>query len=165
MTTTSKKGLTRKQKRLVMIAGLGVVLSFAAFLIFTALRDKIVFFYTPTEIMEKNVGAGQPFRLGGLVQEGSWQKDGKTNNFVVSDGENEIKATFVGILPDLFREGQGVIAEGHITQAGIFDASEVLAKHDENYIPAELADELKARGEWRPDAEGTYDASDTTKAL
>lgn len=155
MASTMKNGWSRKQKRLAVIAGLGVILAFAAALIFSALRDQIVFFYTPSEILEKNVEAGQSLRLGGLVKEGTWQKNGETNDFVVTDGENEIAARYVGILPDLFREGQGVIAEGELTAAGTFTASTVLAKHDEKYIPAELADELKARGEWRPEGQAT----------
>ena len=152
MTRKAKRSWSRKQKRLGVIAGLGVVLSIASALIFTALRDQIVFFYTPSEILEKNVAAGQSVRLGGLVKEGSWEKNGETNAFVVTDGQNDLSAVYVGILPDLFREGQGVIAEGILTQNGTFDANNVLAKHDENYIPAELADELKQRGEWRPEA-------------
>lgn len=145
--------MTRKQKRLSVIAGLAVVLALASTLIFTALRDQIVFFYSPSEIVEKNVAIGQAIRIGGLVQEASWVKDGETNTFVISDGETEASITFVGILPDLFREGQGVIAEGSMVAAGRFEASEVLAKHDENYIPKEIEQTLRDRGEWRPTTE------------
>lgn len=155
---TSKRGWTRKQKRLGIIAALGVVLGLAALLIFTALRDQIVFFYTPSEILEKNVPVGQALRLGGLVEDGTWQKDGENHSFIVTDGESNLPATYVGILPDLFREGQGVIAEGSLNAEGVFVANNVLAKHDENYIPAELADELKARGEWRPEGDDGYSA-------
>lgn len=144
--------LTRKQKRLGIIAGLGVVLIAAAFLILTALRDQIVFFYSPSELQEKSVAIGQPIRVGGLVTDGSWEKNGEQNQFVITDGEIETTITYVGILPDLFREGQGVIAEGSLVSIGHFEATTVLAKHDENYIPKEIADTLKDRGEWRPDA-------------
>lgn len=150
----NRKGMSRKQKRLLIIAGLGVVLAIAAMLIFTALRDQIVFFYDPTELAEKQIPAGQPVRIGGLVKEGSWQREGDQNSFVVTDGLTEASVSYVGILPDLFREGQGVIAEGALTGPGQFEAQTVLAKHDENYIPKEIADSLKERGEWRPDSGG-----------
>lgn len=153
MTTSIKrKGMTRKQKRLAIIAGLGIVLAIAAAIISTALRDQIVFFYDPTELAEKQVPIGQPVRIGGLVKEGSWVREGNQNDFIVSDGLTEATVTYVGILPDLFREGQGVIAEGALSAPGIFAAQTVLAKHDENYIPKEVAESLKARGEWHPEA-------------
>jgi cytochrome c-type biogenesis protein CcmE len=141
--------MTRKQKRLAVIAGLGVVLALATGLILIALRDQIVFFYSPSEIQERSVAAGTPIRLGGLVKEGSWVRSGETNDFVVTDGETEIAVTFVGILPDLFKDGQGVVAEGALTPAGSFAATNVLAKHDENYMPKEVVESLKARGEWQ----------------
>lgn len=141
--------MTRKQKRLATIAGLGVVLAIAATLILVALRDQIVFFYSPTEVMTRAVAAGTPIRLGGLVKDGTWVKSGDTNDFVVTDGQNEIAAQYVGILPDLFREGQGVVAEGSLTPQGTFAASTVLAKHDENYMPKEVVEALKASGEWQ----------------
>ena len=143
--------LTRKQKRLAVIGGLGVVLVAAAGLVLYALSDQIMFFYTPGELDAKHVAVGQPIRVGGLVKDGSWIKDGETNTFVITDGTDDEKITFVGILPDLFREGQGVIAEGALAEDGSFVASTVLAKHDEKYIPKELADAIKAKGEWRPD--------------
>ncbi len=143
--------MTRKQKRLAVIGGLGVVLVIAAGLIFTALRDQIVFFYSPSELREKEVAIGQPVRIGGLVEEGSWVKTGQDNKFMVSDGETATLVTYTGILPDLFREGQGVIAEGSLVDTTTFAATTVLAKHDENYIPKEIADTLRDRGEWRPE--------------
>lgn len=146
----AKKSMTRKQKKLTTIAVLGVALGLAAFLVFTALRDQIVFFYSPSELHEKAVQPGQSIRIGGLVEDGSWKKEGEINIFVVTDGEQSATVTYVGILPDLFREGQGVIAEGALTQDGGFAATTVLAKHDEKYIPKEIADTLKDRGEWRP---------------
>ena len=141
--------MTRKQKRLAVITGLGAVLALAATLIFMALRDQIVFFYSPSEVKERSVAAGMPIRLGGLVKEGSWVRAGETNDFVVTDGETEMAVRFVGILPDLFRDGQGVVAEGEIGTDGVFAATNVLAKHDENYMPKEVVEALKERGEWQ----------------
>ena len=141
--------MTRKQKRLAVIGVLGGVLVLATTLILFALRDQIVFFYSPTEVKTRAVAAGTPIRLGGLVKDGTWVKTGDTNDVVVTDGETEISATYVGILPDLFREGQGVVAEGSLTPQGTFTASTVLAKHDENYMPKEVVEALKASGEWQ----------------
>lgn len=151
--------MTRKQKRLAVIGGLGLVLALAAALVLTALRDTIVFFYSPSEIAEQGVEPGMAIRLGGLVADGSWQRQGETNVFVVTDGETEMSAQFVGILPDLFREGQGVVAEGSVQTDGSFLATNVLAMHDENYMPREVADTLRTEGRWRGDDEaGAYEA-------
>jgi cytochrome c-type biogenesis protein CcmE len=148
--------LTRKQKRLAIIGGLGAVLAVAAGLIFFALRDQIVFFYSPTEIQEKHIAAGTPVRLGGLVKENSCSRVGETTDFVVTDGAAEMKVAFVGLLPDLFRSNQGVVVEGALAEDGSFKATNVLAKHDENYMPKEVVDSLKASGEWqRQEAAGT----------
>jgi len=141
--------VTRKQKRLAIIGGLGAVLVVAAGLIFVALRDQIVFFYSPSEVQERQIAAGTSIRLGGLVKEGTWTRAGQTSDFVVTDGQTEMPVHFVGLLPDLFREGQGVVVEGSISPTGTFAATNVLAKHDENYMPKELVDELKKRGEWQ----------------
>lgn len=141
--------MTRKQKRLTVIAGLGAVLAVALTLILFALRDQIVFFYTPSDIHEKAVAAGTPVRLGGLVKTGSWTKNGDQNDFVVTDGTTQMAAHYTGILPDLFREGQGVVIEGALAGDGSFAASNVLAKHDEKYMPKALVEELKAKGEWQ----------------
>ncbi|HTJ58212.1 MAG TPA: cytochrome c maturation protein CcmE [Devosiaceae bacterium] len=141
----------RKQKRLLIIAGLGVVLAVALALILMALSNQIVFFYTPAEALAKHVPPGQAMRLGGLVKDGSWKKSGDDNSFVLSDGKGEMTVNFIGILPDLFREGQGIVAEGSMAQDGTFKATNVLAKHDENYIPKEIVDEMKKRGDWKPD--------------
>ncbi|MEQ1768868.1 MAG: cytochrome c maturation protein CcmE [Devosia sp.] len=146
--------MTRKTRRLTTIAGLGVVLAVALGLILLALRDQIVFFYSPSEIHEKAVAVGTPVRLGGLVKEGSWSKTGEINDFTVTDGATEMVAHFTGILPDLFKEGQGVVVEGSLAADGSFAASNVLAKHDENYMPKAVVDELKARGEWQRDGAG-----------
>jgi cytochrome c-type biogenesis protein CcmE len=141
--------MTRKQKRLAVIGGLGAVLVLATTLILLALRDQIVFFYSPTEIQTKAVAAGTPVRLGGLVKAGSWVKAGESNDFVVTDGTTELVTHYNGILPDLFKEGQGVVVEGAMTAAGTFAATNVLAKHDENYMPKEVVEALKATGEWQ----------------
>ena len=141
--------MTRKQTRLSVIVGLGAVLAVALGLILFALRDQIVFFYSPSEMHAKNVAVGTAVRLGGLVKEGSVVKTGQETAFVVTDGQTEMTAHFNGILPDLFKEGQGVVAEGALAADGSFAATNVLAKHDENYMPKEIVDELKARGEWQ----------------
>ncbi len=143
--------MTRKQKRLAIIGGLGAVLVVAATLIFVALRDQIVFFYSPSEIAEKGITAGTPIRLGGLVKDGSWTRAGETSDFVVTDGQTDLPVHYVGLLPDLFREGQGVVIEGSVSGTGTFAATNVLAKHDENYMPKEVVEELKKRGEWQRD--------------
>ena len=145
----ARKPWGRKQKRLLIIAGVGAVLAIALGLILTALSNQIVFFYTPSEAQARHVAVGQAIRLGGLVKNGSWKKDGNNNTFVLSDGKGEMTAHFDGILPDLFREGQGIVAEGSMSADGSFNATNVLAKHDENYIPKEIVDDLKKRGEWR----------------
>ena len=147
-----KKGWSRKQKRLAVIAGLGLVLALATTLVLVALRDQIVFFYAPSDIVARQVVAGQPIRLGGLVKDGSWVRDGQNNTFTVTDNATEIVAHYTGILPDLFKEGQGVVAEGSMGPDGTFMATNVLAKHDENYIPKEVVEALKEQGEWRPEA-------------
>ena len=141
--------MTRKQRRLSVIAGLGAVLALAVGLILFALRDQIVFFYSPTEIHAKQVAAGTPVRLGGLVKAGTWKKTGDQNEFVVTDGTTDMVARYTGILPDLFREGQGVVIEGAVATDGSFAATNVLAKHDEKYMPPALVEELKAKGEWQ----------------
>ncbi len=141
----------RKQRRLLVIAGIGVVLAIALALILTALSNQIVFFYTPSEAVAKHVPAGQAMRVGGLVKIGSWKKNGNGNVFVLSDGKGDMTVSFRGLVPDLFREGQGIVAEGSMAADGTFTATNVLAKHDENYIPKEIVDDLKKRGEWRPD--------------
>ncbi|MHA6298108.1 cytochrome c maturation protein CcmE [Devosia sp. CAU 1758] len=149
-----RKGMTRKQKRLAVIAGLAVVLAIAMALVLTALRDQIVFFYSPSDVVAREVAPGQPIRLGGLVKEGTWVRKGQDNMFTITDGGRDIVAHYTGILPDLFREGQGVVAEGSMGSDGSFEASNVLAKHDENYIPKEVVEALKAQGEWRPETGG-----------
>ena len=149
-TVLRQRGWTRKQKRLALIGGLAVVLALATTLVLVALRDQIVFFYSPSDVVAREVAAGTPIRLGGLVKDGTWLREGQNNTFTVTDNARDIVAHYQGILPDLFREGQGVVAEGSIGPDGSFTATNVLAKHDENYIPKEVVDALKASGEWRP---------------
>jgi cytochrome c-type biogenesis protein CcmE len=142
--------MTRKQRRLVLIAAAGIVLAGAVTLILTALDDSIVFFRTPTEIAERAVPPGTRFRLGGIVKEGSVVKSGSADTrFEVTDTARAVPVAFTGILPDLFREGQGVVAEGVLSADGLFRADTVLAKHDENYMPKEVAASLKEQGVWR----------------
>ena len=147
--------MTKKQKRLSIILGLGLVLALATVLILNALRDQIVFFYSPTELLERPEITGQAVRIGGLVKDGSWIKQGNSNVFEVTDGATEIQVTYQDLLPDLFREGQGVIAEGHLVEDGTFTATNVLAKHDENYVPKEVEAALKEQGHWQS-ADGAY---------
>ena len=118
-------------------------------LILTAFENSIVFFYSPTEIKIKNITPGQKIRIGGLVEEGTLTKEDNTFFFSVTDTVENIEVSFSGILPDLFREGQGVVAEGFLATPKKFKAIEILAKHDENYMPREVADAIKASGEWR----------------
>ena len=142
--------MTRKQNRLSMILAGLALLGIAAGLVLFALKDTIVFFYTPSEIVEKAVKPGQRLRLGGLVEKGSWKKgDGTMNRFIVTDTIKTLPVTYNGQLPDLFREGQGVVAEGQLGADGTFVADTVLAKHDENYMPKDLADKLKEKGVWQ----------------
>ncbi|MFG1283965.1 cytochrome c maturation protein CcmE [Xanthobacter autotrophicus] len=141
--------MTRKGRRLVLIgAGLGV-LALAAGLILSALTDTIVFFRSPTEVAQQLVAPGARLRLGGLVETGSVVKSGTLTTFKVTDGNATVKVAYSGILPDLFREGQGVVAEGALQADGSFKADSVLAKHDEKYMPREVADALKAQGRWQ----------------
>ncbi|HVQ11314.1 MAG TPA: cytochrome c maturation protein CcmE [Methyloceanibacter sp.] len=144
--------MTRKQRRAVLIGTCLAVLGLAVGLVLVALRDSIVFFYTPSEVAEKHLETGQRFRLGGLVEDGSVKRgEGTTVSFVITDKRSTLPVTFTGVLPDLFREGQGVVAEGMLTSDGAFYADSVLAKHDENYMPPEVAKKLKEQGVWRGD--------------
>jgi cytochrome c-type biogenesis protein CcmE len=139
--------MTRKQKRLSMILGGLAVLGLAAGLVLYALSDTITFFHTPSDLTETHVKAGQRIRLGGMVEDGSVKKGpGTITTFVVTDQIKTVTVTYNGILPDLFREGQGVVTEGRLQDDGTFLADTVLAKHDENYMPRELAESLKAKG-------------------
>ena len=140
--------MTAKSKRLFVIAAIASLLGIAAMLVLGALRDNIVFFYTPSEINQSDRQSGRQLRLGGLVKDGSVEIDGMQSVFIVTDGSADVIVRYNNALPSLFREGQGVVAEGQIKN-GIFTAQNVLAKHDENYMPAEVADKLKEQGVWQ----------------
>ena len=145
--------MTRKQQRLVLIGSGLAALGVAVALMLTGFKDSIVFFNSPTDIVQKQLQPGTRLRLGGLVQPGSLSRgDNLTVRFQVTDGNNTIPVAYQGILPDLFREGQGIVAEGRL-DAGVFRADTVLAKHDENYMPKEVADALKKQGHWKDDYE------------
>ena len=141
--------MTPKRKRLWLLLGSLAVLGVAATLVLTALNDNIVFFYSPTQVAEKKPGPERRFRLGGLVEPGSVKKDGPEVRFTVTDLQKTVAVVYRGLLPDLFREGQGVIAEGTLGPDGVFLARDVLAKHDENYMPPEVAKALKESGRWQ----------------
>jgi cytochrome c-type biogenesis protein CcmE len=146
--------MTRRQRRLVLIGGSLGVLAVAVALMLNAFRDSIVFFNSPSDVMEKHVGPGTRMRLGGLVKTGSLVRaDSLRVRFEVTDGTNEIPVTYKGVLPDLFREGQGVVAEGELDRSGMFDADTILAKHDATYMPKEVVDALKKSGHWKDDYE------------
>ncbi len=127
------------------------MLGLAAALVLTSFQDSLVFFRSPSDLVEKPIPAGRNFRLGGLVEEGSIDSQGVTHRFRVTDLNDVVQVTFDGLLPDLFREGQGVVAEGSLTEEGLFVATNVLAKHDENYMPPEVAEALKKSGQWKPE--------------
>jgi cytochrome c-type biogenesis protein CcmE len=142
--------VTRRQRRLMLIGAGGAVLTVAVALVLVALKDSIVFFNSPTDVVEKHVAPGTRIRLGGLVKPGSIARGANLAvRFAVTDGNKEIAVAYSGVLPDLFREGQGIVAEGAIDGAGVFEADTVLAKHDENYMPREVADALKKQGHWK----------------
>ncbi|MEL7543771.1 MAG: cytochrome c maturation protein CcmE [Pseudomonadota bacterium] len=148
--------MTRKQKRAAMIAGCVAVLGVAVGLVLVALQDSIVFFHSPSEVVEKSIQPGTRFRLGGLVEKGSIKRgDGLEVAFTITDGAATRRVRFNKILPDLFREEQGVVAEGRLNAAGDFEADTVLAKHDENYMPPEVAAALKKQGVWQGETGAT----------
>lgn len=139
----------RKRKRLIFIGGAMGVLALAIGLVLVAFNQDIRYFRTPDDITEQDLASGARFRLGGLVGENTVERGtGSQVRFAVTDTLKQITVTYDGILPDLFREGQGVVVEGKFTPEGSFVADNVLAKHDENYMPKEVADSLKAKGVW-----------------
>ncbi len=143
--------MTRKRRRLYILLACGIGLGSATALTLTAFSDSLVFFVSPSDIAAKG-GNGRTVRLGGLVEQGSYQRGAGGATFKVTDGNNAITVRYAGILPDLFREGQGVVTLGVLQPDGSFRASEVLAKHDETYMPQEVADALKKSGHWNPNA-------------
>jgi cytochrome c-type biogenesis protein CcmE len=145
--------MTRKQRRLILIGSSLGVLAIAVALVLSSLRESIVFFNSPTDIAESKTTPGKRVRLGGLVKTGSVERgDNLQIHFKVTDGNKDIPVDYRGIVPDLFREGQGVIAEGHVEPGGTFIADTVLAKHDENYMPREVVETLKKQGHWQETA-------------
>ena len=141
--------MTPKRRRLWLLMGSLAVLGAAAALVLSSLSDNIVFFYSPTQLAEKKLAPQQRVRIGGLVEQGSVNKSGDEVRFRVTDLKQSVPVVYRGILPDLFREGRGVIAEGSLDSNGVFTAREVLAKHDENYMPPEVAKALKESGRWQ----------------
>ncbi|AYO84014.1 cytochrome c maturation protein CcmE [Methylobacterium brachiatum] len=142
--------MTRKSRRLILIAACGSVLALAVGLILFAMSGSIVFFRSPTDIAQQGIAPGTRMRLGGLVKDGSLRRGpDQTVDFAVTDTNATVEVQYKGLLPDLFREGQGVVAEGMLEPGGRFRADTVLAKHDESYMPREVADALKAQGRWQ----------------
>jgi cytochrome c-type biogenesis protein CcmE len=142
--------LTRKGRRLTLIGMALAIIAGAVGLAAYAFKDNIVFFYGPTEVMEKNPAPGSRLRIGGLVKSGSLVKgDDQKATFMITDNAHDVAVSYQGLLPDLFREGQGVVAEGVLTAPGQFRADQVLAKHDERYMPREVVDALKKEGRWQ----------------
>ncbi len=144
--------MTPRAKRLTWIVAGVATLAIAAGLVLTALRSNIVFFYTPTQVARDEAPKGRNFRIGGLVEPGSVQRDGTRVSFVVTDNVRQVPVAYIGTLPDLFREGKGVVAQGRLESDGRFVASEVLAKHDENYMPPEAGEALRQAGHPTKDA-------------
>ncbi len=145
--------MKRKHRRLAFVAAGMVALGAAAALVLVAFEDSLVFFYSPSDLAEKDLPEGRRVRLGGLVEDGSVRRlaDGLTVEFRVTDLAAAVPVIYTGVLPDLFREGQGVVTEGVLRADGVFKADGVLAKHDETYMPPEVAEALKRSGQWRGD--------------
>jgi cytochrome c-type biogenesis protein CcmE len=144
--------VTRKQQRLGLLALGMTALAGAAALVLTAFSSNLVFFYSPSDLETRAISANQRVRIGGLVEEGSVERSGDSRvAFRITDGKTDVAVLYHGILPDLFRQGQGVVAEGKLDH-GVFDASTILAKHDERYMPREIVDALKKSGHWQEGA-------------
>ncbi|WP_292050486.1 MULTISPECIES: cytochrome c maturation protein CcmE [unclassified Brevundimonas] len=145
----------KARRRLWVVAAAAPVLALAVGLSLWAMKDNVTFFYSPSEATAEKVPVGQLIRLGGLVEAGSVVKGGDGSvRFSVTDNAASSTIVFQGDLPDLFREGQGIVAQGRFLPDRTFEATQVLAKHDETYMPREVADRLKEKGEWRPEATG-----------
>ena len=146
-----------KHKRLTFVVIAVGLLGAAVALVLVAFEENIVFFFSPTEVLERKPPPEQRVRIGGLVEEGSVERPGGAQvTFRVTDLANTVPVVYVGLLPDLFREGQGVVVEGYV-ENGVLRAQEVLAKHDENYMPPEVAEALKKSGQWRDPRQGKGD--------
>lgn len=140
----------RKKRRLYFVLALLIAGGGAAALVITALKDNVLYFYSPSDVTAKHVAPGTAFRIGGLVETGSLKHgSGAEVAFVVTDGKTNVPVEYEGVLPALFREGQGVVAMGALNARGTFDATQVLAKHDERYMPPEVVDALKRSGRWK----------------
>jgi cytochrome c-type biogenesis protein CcmE len=153
-----RPALTRRRRRLYLLGAAAVVLALAATLILNAFKDSLVFFYSPSDIATRaDIPRDRLIRIGGLVENGSITRAGSEIRFTVTDTAHRLRVVYRGILPDLFREGQGVVAQGSIKSGGgetVFEAREVLAKHDETYMPREVADAIKKSGQWKPEEAG-----------
>jgi cytochrome c-type biogenesis protein CcmE len=145
----------RKQQRLTLVILSLLLVGGATGLVLAALQDKVAFFVSPSDVAQQRFEPGRHFRLGGLVVDGSVRReaDGAVR-FAVTDKARQVDVVYMGLLPDLFRDGQGVVAQGKLRPDGVFEAAEVLAKHDENYMPKEVADALKRSGHWQDQAGG-----------
>ena len=147
--------MTRKGRRLALIGAALAVIGAAAGLVLYALSDNIVFFYSPSDLVEKHVAPGARLRIGGLVEPGSVVKSADERiEFAITDGARDVKVAYQGQPPDLFREGQGVVAEGVLAAPGLIRADTILAKHDERYMPREVVESLKKQGRWQEGATG-----------
>jgi cytochrome c-type biogenesis protein CcmE len=135
--------MTPRQRRIAIVAGIVCAVGVATALVLNAFQSNLVFFYSPTQVAAREMPVGRSFRLGGLVESGSVVRDGLVVRFVVTDTVKAIPVRYQGVLPDLFKEGKGVVAQGLVGADGVFVAREVLAKHDENYMPPEAAEALK----------------------
>lgn len=142
--------MTRKQRRVTLILGGLVLMGIASTLVLSALRTQVTFFMSPSDVLQGLPKPGTRFRLGGLVESGSYHKGtGTISTFRLTDGSKSLPVSYSGILPDLFKEGQGAVAEGQLAPDGVFTADTVLAKHDEKYMPPEVAAALKKSGHWQ----------------
>lgn len=157
--------MTRKQRRGALIAAAGSVLALAVGLVLYALSGEITLYRTPTELAEQQVSADRRLRVGGLVEQGTlWRGKNAEVRFDITDTAHSLHVSYRGLLPDLFREGQGVVAEGRLVSPGNFLADTVLAKHDERYMPKEVADALKAQGVWEEDGANASSPAATASA-
>ncbi len=159
-----RPALTRRRRRMYLLIAAAVVLGLASVLILRAFEDSLVFFYSPTDLATRSdIARDREIRIGGMVEKNSVQRQGAEVHFVVTDGPHKLMVTYTGVLPDLFREGQGIVAQGRVGTDGVFTAREVLAKHDENYMPREVADALKKSGYWQHGKDGAPPAANGTK--
>jgi cytochrome c-type biogenesis protein CcmE len=158
--------MTRKQKRLALVLGGMASLGVAVALVLSAFNDNLVFFYSPSDVAQKQPAAGRMLRIGGLVEENSVTKfdGGARIAFKVTDGVHDLSVSYTGVPPSLFREGQGVIAEGKLDGSGTLQAASILAKHDERYMPPEVVAALKKSGQWREDPAASAPASPAMEA-